>query len=1293
MREIWRWIVGPDVGDEELNRRVQAASLTAVFAIIAIPVVIGLEILAGSSPFLDPLSWFTIPTTFLIPVIALVLLRLRRLQVGIYWLLSASSVILTASAIAYGLSAANFVMLAGMITLAALLAGTVGITLGVIAGLVATAGAYLIHQAQPGTDLYALQNQALMQFALFPLLGLLTWLFSRSLLGLTRRARQQAQELAALNVTLEQRVTELARTSQELRETIARSEHRAHRLALAAETSRAISAAAIDPADLMDRLVQLIREQLHATYVGLFLVGTAGESPSSARLRAGASATGQHPPEPGYEVDLQGTSALAWCLTTRQGLLVTPPDTEAHWLAETRAELILPLLSWGEIMGALTIQSTEEGAFDEGDVTIFQSVADQVANAIVNSRLLQQARTALAEVTQAQRQYQREAWTKYLPQKRITGYQYQERDLRPLGHRLLPEVRQTVQAARTLTTASDGKPTLVAPLTLRGQVIGALGLQDSRRRAWTAEEIAMAEAIAEQVALAVENARLFEEAQASLAEVTATYRRYVREAWSDYLPLQPATWYEYAATENLPPVDTERLRGVTRRAETRSPAATTLAVPVSLRDQVMGVLGFQDAPDRQWTADELAIIETVAEELALALENARLFDEAQARLAEVEAMHRRYLREAWATYLPTRQACAIQATAPGVPALDNLQLPEIQQALAQRRGAVVSRRDDSSVLATPIALRGEVLGAVGLQADGARQWTSEDIAVVESVATELGQAIESARLFAEAQRRAAEQEGLARIAALASSTLEFEELLRRLMQEAARLVGARGCVILLADEDSRTLRTHHVSLGAEIMPAVQWQIPMDTPGFERSIYARGGVYYSNQARTDPNIIPVYRPYMEALDVENFCGVALRVRDRSIGEIYVLNRPGGFGPDELRLLRAIAGYTSNAIENARSYEKLQETAEKLQEMDRLKTQFLANMSHELRTPLNAIIGFSRVILKGIDGPLTENQKVDLNAIYENGQQLLALINNVLDISKIQAGKMELTFAYVDLQPVIRSVMSTAVALVKDKPIELHEEVQPNLPRVWGDEMRLRQVLVNLISNAAKFTERGSITLRAWADAEQVTVSVTDTGIGIAPEHQALIFEEFRQVDASLTRQAGGSGLGLAICRHLVEEQGGRIWVESALGEGSTFSFTIPLRPHSLPPGLAGVELDPTRPIILAVDGQAGVIALYKRYLEKHGYQVVGLQEGAKAVEWARTLRPQAIIQDLTLPDQDGWMVLEALKSAAETRQVPVIISTMNRDARNQALRRGAAAYLIKPVLEDDLLEALKSFAKS
>lgn len=243
-------------------------------------------------------------------------------------------------------------------------------------------------------------------------------------------------------------------------------------------------------------------------------------------------------------------------------------------------------------------------------------------------------------------------------------------------------------------------------------------------------------------------------------------------------------------------------------------------------------------------------------------------------------------------------------------------------------------------------------------------------------------------------------------------------------------------------------------------------------------------------------------------------------------------------------------------------------ERLQEADRLKNEFVATISHELRTPLNSIIGFTKLILNEIDGPLNDLQRTDLTAIYTSSQHLLSLVNDVLDFSKIAAGKMELHKEMLDFSEIAVGVMATTLALVGDKDIELIEEVEENLPAVYADRVRIRQVILNLMSNAVKFTKEGAITLRAKRITEEVELdgqrrsmlfilcSVTDTGIGIAEKDIPIVFAEFRQLDSSTSRQAEGTGLGLPISKRLVEMHGGRLWVASKVGVGSTFSFTLP-----------------------------------------------------------------------------------------------------------------------------------------
>jgi PAS domain S-box-containing protein len=238
-------------------------------------------------------------------------------------------------------------------------------------------------------------------------------------------------------------------------------------------------------------------------------------------------------------------------------------------------------------------------------------------------------------------------------------------------------------------------------------------------------------------------------------------------------------------------------------------------------------------------------------------------------------------------------------------------------------------------------------------------------------------------------------------------------------------------------------------------------------------------------------------------------------------------------------------------------QLEEAADSLRELDQLKSQLIANMSHELRTPLNAIIGFSGVMLKGIDGELSEAQREDMEVIYRSGKHLLELITDILDISRLWAGKMDLTLGDVDLPEVIQDAVAIATPLIDEKPIQLVQKLHPDLPTVWTDRTRVRQLLLNLLTNAIKYTEQGNVTVSASTDKGFVVITVADTGIGIPPEHMETIFQEFGRVDNSSTRKTGGLGLGLAISQQLIELLGGQIWVESDVGVGSTFHFSLPI----------------------------------------------------------------------------------------------------------------------------------------
>lgn len=466
---------------------------------------------------------------------------------------------------------------------------------------------------------------------------------------------------------------------------------------------------------------------------------------------------------------------------------------------------------------------------------------------------------------------------------------------------------------------------------------------------------------------------------------------------------------------------------------------------------------------------------------------------------------------------------------------------------------------EGTLLAVPIRLADGSPARLEFVGEPGREWSDDERWLVEQVAGQLSLALENARLLAEIRRRASQLETAAQVARETSGTLSLVSLLRSAVNLIRDRFGFYHASVFLLDENGSeaVIREATGEAGAELKRRGH-SIPVGSRSIIGYVTGNQAPLVVNDVSRDLTFSP--NPLLPETRAE--LAIPLMIGTRLIGALDVQAREtNAFSPDDVRVLQILADQLVVAVNNARLYEEQRQTAERLRELDKLKSQFLANMSHELRTPLNSIIGFSRVILKGIDGPINELQEQDLTAIYSSGQHLLAMINDILDLSKIEAGKMEIALEVVDLAELIHSVMPTARGLLKDKPIELLLELEPGLPRVQADPLKVRQVLINLLSNAAKFTDQGKITvrseLRAAAGGMEAVVSVVDTGKGIAPEDQAKLFEPFSQVDASPTRQTGGSGLGLSICRALVEMHGGRIGVQSEPGKGSTFYFTLPV----------------------------------------------------------------------------------------------------------------------------------------
>jgi signal transduction histidine kinase/CheY-like chemotaxis protein len=569
-------------------------------------------------------------------------------------------------------------------------------------------------------------------------------------------------------------------------------------------------------------------------------------------------------------------------------------------------------------------------------------------------------------------------------------------------------------------------------------------------------------------------------------------------------------------------------------------------------------------------------------------------------------------------------------------------------------------------------------------------WALEDQMLVKQVADQLSLALENARLFQDTKR--AEQAlqrkneylaAAAEIGRLVTSTLDLNTIFSRTVNLVSERFGYYHAAIFVTEESgfNAVLREATGAAGAE-MRARAHSLPINDRSVVGKVALTGEPVIINDTRRDST----HRPNPLLPDTLAEAAIPLRVGNRIIGALDIQSTlAGAFTQDDLSVLQILGDQVAIAIDNARSYELSQQAVSEMREIDQIKTQFLANMSHELRTPLNSIIGFSRVILKGIDGPITDLQQQDLTAIYNSGQHLLGLINDVLDLAKIEAGKMELSFDEINLTDIITSVMSTASGLVKDKSIKLVRNIQGEIPAVRADAIRIRQVLLNLLSNAAKFTDEGEIVVDASvqpgpAGQAEILISVTDTGPGISPQDQEKLFQAFSQVDNSPTRKTGGTGLGLSISQQLIQMHGGRIGVHSALGKGSTFYFTLPIYREEVKAQSTGAK------VILAVDDDPQVTALYERYLQPQGYQVVSLLDPTRAKERARQTKPFAITLDIMMPGYDGWQVLNDLKSDPETRDIPVIICSIIED-QERGFSLGAADYLLKPILEEDLLGAL------
>jgi signal transduction histidine kinase len=581
--------------------------------------------------------------------------------------------------------------------------------------------------------------------------------------------------------------------------------------------------------------------------------------------------------------------------------------------------------------------------------------------------------------------------------------------------------------------------------------------------------------------------------------------------------------------------------------ETRS----EVAIPLLVGDTVVGVLDMQAAHPDTFRPDNLPVFEAMASQLASALLGARAYDETRQAVTRADAINRRLISAAWEGYLSRLAGdgrVGVHYDLQRVRPLQDDPLPADSPGNGRER-----------VLVQPVRLRDQTIGRIVIGEEKERAWTPDEQRLIEDVASRLAAALEQYRAFDESERRASDLETVAEVSATASTSLDPDSLLRSVADLTKEHFGLYHAHIYLLDEvhEALVLAAGAGQIGQQ-MVAAGHTIPLRA---ERSLVARAARTRSGVVVNDVREAPDFLPNPLLPDTRSEMAVPLIAGDTLIGVMDVQSeRPGRFSEEDVTIHTTLAAQIAISVQNARLYAEQVDVADQLREVDRLKGEFLASMSHELRTPLNSIIGYAEVLLDGIDGPLTTEMEEDVAAIHESGRHLLNLVNDILDLAKIEAGQMDLALERVRLHDLVEDVADASRVLLKGKPVDLIVDVPADLPEVEVDALRVRQIVGNLLANAAKFTDEGSISLRARVyerDPRWLLVSCADTGIGIAAEKLAVIFDRFRQVDQSYTRRAGGTGLGLSIARQLVEMHGGTLWVDSALGVGSTFTLILPI----------------------------------------------------------------------------------------------------------------------------------------
>jgi GAF domain-containing protein len=845
-------------------------------------------------------------------------------------------------------------------------------------------------------------------------------------------------------------------------------------------------------------------------------------------------------------------------------VLADPPyeQKDAARAGRWRGSLAVPMVREGQVIGAIFVARREPGFFADTQVELLKTFADQAVIAIGNVRLFEEVQTRNRELAQALEQ--QTASSEIL--RVISGSQT---DVQPVFDTIAENAVRLCEAERAFIFRFDGE-------FLRAVAYYNVGPE--------LREFVDLNPIAP--------------GRHSCSARAALERRTV------HIPdVQADPDYAYAVRDV----------GLIR---------TILAVPMLKGDSLLGMITVYRLEIKPFADKQVALVETFADQAVIAIENVRLFDEVQARSRELSESLEQQTATAEVLKVISRSTFDLQTvldtlieSAARLCEADmgyigrskgdgffhtdasygfSSALKEIMERTPWKAGResaigrvllerapihILDVETDPeyrmvevqnigryhSVFGVPLMREGTLIGALVLARGVVRPFTDRQIELVATFADQAVIAIENARLFNEVRARTEalaqsveELRALGEVSQAVNSTLDVETVLTTIVAKAVQLSTTDGGAIYVFNEERREfqLRATHGTDEAMIAAIREQGIHTDERIIARATAQRAPVQIPDLAKepSSPIVNIVIRAGYRAVLV-----VPLLRPGEIIGTLVVRRKqPGEFPKSTIDLLETFADQSVLAIQNARLFREIEEKSRELAEASKHKSQFLANMSHELRTPLNAILGYAELMLDSIYGEPSEKMRTVLERLQSNGRHLLGLINDVLDLSKIEAGQLTLSLDDYSLGDVVHGVVAAVEPLAAEKRLSFKAEVAPGLPTGRGDGRRLSQVLLNLVGNAIKFTDRGEVAIRALAANGAFTVAVCDTGPGIPLSDQAKIFEEFQQADSSITRKKGGTGLGLSIAKRIIEMHGGRIWVESEPGKGSTFAFTLPVR---------------------------------------------------------------------------------------------------------------------------------------